>query len=69
MRSMWPSGRLLMTLALTAAAGLTPGCGDVNAVLEKVSEARQLESDLSVQFTRASDATNRAVMATPTRRR
>jgi hypothetical protein len=60
---MWPSGRLLMILALTAAAGLTAGCGDVNAVLEKVSEARQLEADLSVQFTRASDATNRSVMA------
>jgi negative regulator of replication initiation len=60
---MWPSGRLLTILALTAAAGLTAGCGDVNAVLEKVSEARQLEADLSVQFTRASDATNRSVMA------
>jgi hypothetical protein len=59
---MWPSG-LLTILALTAAAGLTPGCGDVNAVLEKVSEARQLAADLSVQFTRASDAANRAVMA------
>jgi hypothetical protein len=52
-----------MILAVTAAAGLTPGCGDVNAVLEKVSEARQLDADLSVQFTRASDAANRAVMA------
>jgi len=44
-------------------AGLAPGCGDVNAVLEKVTEARQLAADLRVQFTKASDAANRAVMA------
>jgi hypothetical protein len=59
---MWPGG-LLAILTLTAAAGLTAGCGDLNAVLEKVSEARRLASDLAVQFTRASDAANRAVMA------
>jgi hypothetical protein len=62
MRSIWPSGRLLAILTVTAAAGLT-ACGDVNAVLEKVSEARQLDADLAVQFSRASDAANRAVMA------
>jgi hypothetical protein len=44
-------------------AGAATGCGDVNAALEKVSEARQLASDLLVQFTKASDAANRAVMA------
>jgi hypothetical protein len=38
------------------------GC-DVNAALERVSEARQLSADLHVQFTRAADASNRAVMA------
>jgi len=59
--------RPLAILALTAAAGLatvlTPACGDVNAALEKVAEARQLASDLLVQFTKASDAANRSVMA------
>jgi len=41
------------------------GCGgeDVNATLEKVSRARELGADLTVQFTMASDAANRAVMA------
>jgi len=32
-------------------------------VLEKVTEARQLAADLRVQFTKAADAANRAVMA------
>src|SRR5215471_9499980 len=43
----------------------TLGCGreDVNATLEKVSRARELAADLTVQFTMASDAANRAVMA------
>src|SRR5215467_11632975 len=54
---------ILPGLLLTLAAGLAPGCGDVNAVLEKVSQARQLTADLVVQFTKASDAANRAVMA------
>src|SRR5215467_6861011 len=66
MRLTAPNGRmpaiLVLPLLLTA-AGLAPGCGDVNAVLEKVSEARQLSADLVVQFTKASDAANRAVMA------
>jgi methyl-accepting chemotaxis protein len=57
------TGYLLTVLLLTAAAGLMAACGDVNAVLENVSAARQLAADLSVQFTRASDAANRAVMA------
>jgi hypothetical protein len=43
----------------------TVGCGheDVNATLERVSRARELAADLTVQFTMASDAANRAVMA------
>src|SRR5215831_18841785 len=43
----------------------TLGCGreDVNATLEKVSRARELAADLTVQFTMSSDAANRAVMA------
>ncbi len=43
-------------------AGVT-ACGDVNAALERLSEARHLAADLLVEFTKASDATNRAVMA------
>jgi hypothetical protein len=57
------NGHLLSILLVTVAAGLSPACGDVNAALEKVSEARQLSADLLVQFTKASDAANRAVMA------
>lgn len=39
------------------------GCGDVNHALAQLSEARRLSADLLVQFTRAVDAANRAVMA------
>jgi hypothetical protein len=38
------------------------GC-DVNKALERLSEARHLTADLQVQFSKASDASNRAVMA------
>jgi hypothetical protein len=43
--------------------GVASGCGDVNAALEKISQANQLAADLQVGFTRAADAANRAVMA------
>ena len=44
--------------------GAASGCGeDTNVVLERLSEARQITADLQVQFTRAADAANRAVMA------
>jgi hypothetical protein len=57
-------GHLRTILGLAAAAALAAaGCGDVNAALEKVSEARQLAADLQVRFTKTSDAANRAVMA------
>jgi hypothetical protein len=46
----------MLTIAVSA------GC-DVNGALERLSEARQLAADLLVQFTKASDAANRAVMA------
>jgi hypothetical protein len=51
--------------AFLIAAALATGCGheDVNATLEKVSRARELAADLTVQFTMASDAANRSVMA------
>ena len=43
-------------------ATLAIGC-DVNTALEQLSEARQISAELSVQFTKAADASNRAVMA------
>jgi hypothetical protein len=51
--------RGLMILCLAA----TVACGDVNAALERLSEARQLSADLLLQFTKAADAANRSVMA------
>jgi len=42
--------------------GAMIGC-DVNAALEQVSQAQHLSADLLVQFTKAADAANRAVMA------
>jgi hypothetical protein len=43
-------------------ATLAIGC-DVNTALERLSEARQIASELALQFSKASDASNRAVMA------
>jgi hypothetical protein len=45
------------------AAGLTARCGDVNAALGQLVEARRLSADLLIEFTKAADAANRAVMA------
>lgn len=45
------------------AATLTASCGNVNEALARLSEARHLSADLLVQFTNASNATDRAVMA------
>ena len=45
------------------AASLTAGCGDINSGLAQLSEARRLSADLRVEFTKAADAANRAVMA------
>jgi hypothetical protein len=47
---------------LTIAAVAAIGC-DVNSALERQSEARRMAADLHVQFTKATDAANRAVMA------
>jgi hypothetical protein len=49
----------IVLVALSAAAG----CGDVNTALKRSVEARQASGDLLVQFTKAADASNRAVMA------
>jgi hypothetical protein len=43
--------------------GAATGCVNVNTVLERRFEARQLTADLLLQFTRGADAANRAVMA------
>jgi negative regulator of replication initiation len=47
---------------VSLSAGVMVGC-DVNAALQQVSQARHLSADLLVQFTKAADAANRAVMA------
>jgi hypothetical protein len=49
--------------AVVCAAALGCGREDVNTTLEKVARAREVAADLTVQFTMASDAANRAVMA------
>jgi hypothetical protein len=48
--------------AITIAAIVGIGCG-ARSGLERLSQARQLSADLIVQFTKAADAANRAVMA------
>lgn len=45
------------------AAGLTARCGDVNKAVGQLAEARRLSADLLIEFTKAADAANRAVMA------
>jgi hypothetical protein len=49
-------------IALMIFLGAMVGC-DLNSALQQVSEARHLSADLLVQFTKAADAANRAVMA------
>jgi hypothetical protein len=56
------SGRRRLGIMIMA-AGLTARCGDVNADLIQVSEARRLSADLRIEFSKAADAANRAVMA------
>lgn len=49
---------------LVAAFALTLGCqGGQNAVLAQLTQARQLAGDLRVEFHKAADASDRAVMA------
>jgi len=54
--------RSLVAVLLTASPAIA-GCGDVNAALKEIADARHLAGDLQVTFTKASDAANRAVMA------
>lgn len=62
---MWASmrGSGLRWAGIVVAAGLAARCGDVNSALERLADARRLAADLHVEFTRAADAANRAVMA------
>lgn len=52
-------GRLALVIGVT---GAIAGCNGSSA-LEELLEARRLSADLLVQFTKAADASNRAVMA------
>ena len=48
--------------AIAVASVCAAGC-DVNTALERLTDARRLSADLLIQFSRAADASNRAVMA------
>jgi hypothetical protein len=64
MRLTTQAGRTAPLAIVCLVAAVATGCGeDVNAVLERASRARQAASDLLVDFTKAADAANRAVMA------
>src|SRR4051794_541136 len=52
---------LWMVALLTAS--LCSACGSAKAVLNEQAEAHRLASQVRVNFTRAADASNRAVMA------
>src|SRR3981189_1868778 len=56
-----PMGGVRLAIVVIAAS-VAIGC-DVNAALERLTEARRLAADVLVQFTKAADAANRAVMA------
>lgn len=53
----------LHTALLIGIAAVVTACGSSAAGLSEVIEARRLASDLHLQFTKAADASNRAVMA------
>src|SRR4051794_34433635 len=59
----WLRASGLRGAALVIAAALTARCGDVNAALGQITESQRLAADLRVAFTKAADASNRAVMA------
>lgn len=52
-----------MLAAAVCSATLSAACADVNVVFEQLADARRIAADLQVEFTRATDAANRAVMA------
>jgi hypothetical protein len=59
----WTTARTGPVVIVVLSASVATGCGDVNRALQQVSEARRLSADTLVQFTKAVDAANRAVMA------
>lgn len=62
----WPGRLRQWSRARTMAAGmctLAAACGDVNAALAQLSDARGLSANLHVEFMKAAGATDRAVMA------
>ena len=54
--------RQLLVLAVIA-TGILAGCAAPPAALKQLMDARRLASELHVQFTKAGEAANRAVMA------
>jgi len=59
-----PAARTLRSLAgIVVAFGLAFGCQGCRNFFPQINEARRLAADLHLQFTRATDASNRAVMA------
>lgn len=63
-RSSWAWSRAIAgSCIVSIAAGPTAGCVNGPGVLTQLVEARRLASNLRVQFTKAADAANRAVMA------
>ena len=62
-RSRLRSRTLPGVLATAMAASASSACVNTPAVLTQLSEARRLASELHVEFTKASEAANRAVMA------
>lgn len=58
------AGRPVLLAVVCLSAAGAASCGDdANTVFEKASQARQISADLLVDFTKAADAANRAVMA------
>jgi len=57
------SGRLAIAACWLAIITLAVGCKEPETILTRLDDARSLTADLRVQFTKAADASNRAVMA------
>ena len=55
--------KVVTQLAAVLLACGTAGCGDANAAFERLAHVRQLSADLLIQFTKAADLSDRAVMA------
>ena len=55
--------RAVTQMAVVVLACGTACCGDTNAAFERLARARQLSADLLIQFTKAADLSDRAVMA------